>query len=127
MILQDTDVESVSSFIGIDGTNSTLNSGRIQINLKDRERALDVRCEVIQRLEPKVATGGGDPVLSAAAAGSDGGRPREPHAVPVFAGGRERRRAGDVDQPAGRKTEDDSDSERRGERSAAGRAWRLTW
>ena len=37
VILQDKDVESVSSFIGIDGTNSTLNSGRIQINLKDRE------------------------------------------------------------------------------------------
>ena len=36
LILQDKDVESVSSFIGIDGTNSTLNSGRIQINLKDR-------------------------------------------------------------------------------------------
>ena len=37
VILQDPDVESVSSFIGVDGTNSTLNSGRIQINLKDRE------------------------------------------------------------------------------------------
>jgi multidrug efflux pump len=34
-------VESVSSFIGIDGTNSTLNSGRIQINLKDRETGSD--------------------------------------------------------------------------------------
>jgi multidrug efflux pump len=33
-ILQDQDVESISSFIGIDGTNTTLNSGRIQINLK---------------------------------------------------------------------------------------------
>ena len=38
IILQDPDVESVSSFIGIDGTNTTLNSGRIQINLKDREQ-----------------------------------------------------------------------------------------
>jgi multidrug efflux pump len=33
-INQDPDVESLSSFIGIDGTNTTLNSGRIQINLK---------------------------------------------------------------------------------------------
>jgi multidrug efflux pump len=33
-ILQDPDVESISSFIGIDGTNTTVNSGRIQINLK---------------------------------------------------------------------------------------------
>ncbi len=35
VILQDPDVENLSSFIGIDGTNSTLNSGRIQINLKE--------------------------------------------------------------------------------------------
>ena len=34
MILKDPAVESLSSFIGIDGTNTTLNSGRIQINLK---------------------------------------------------------------------------------------------
>jgi multidrug efflux pump len=54
IILQDKDVESVSSFIGIDGTNSTLNSGRIQINLKDRELRKSSALEVIQRLEPKV-------------------------------------------------------------------------
>ena len=34
VILQDPAVESLSSFIGVDGTNTTLNSGRIQINLK---------------------------------------------------------------------------------------------
>src|SRR5207245_485586 len=34
MILKDPAVESLSSFIGIDGTNTTINSGRIQINLK---------------------------------------------------------------------------------------------
>jgi multidrug efflux pump len=54
-ILQDPDVESVSSFIGIDGTNSTLNSGRIQINLKDREQRKSSALQVIQRLDPKVA------------------------------------------------------------------------
>ena len=54
VILQDPDVVSVSSFIGIDGTNSTLNSGRIQINLKDRDsRSLDAE-GVIRRLQPKV-------------------------------------------------------------------------
>jgi len=37
-ILRDPAVESLSSFIGIDGTNTTLNSGRIQINLKPLER-----------------------------------------------------------------------------------------
>ena len=55
IILQDRDVESVSSFIGIDGTNSTLNSGRIQINLKDREQRKSSALDVIQRLEPQVA------------------------------------------------------------------------
>jgi multidrug efflux pump len=55
IILQDKDVESISSFIGIDGTNSTLNSGRIQINLKDREQRKSSALDVIQRLEPQVA------------------------------------------------------------------------
>ena len=37
VILKDPDVESLSSFIGVDGTNLTPNSGRIQINLKPRD------------------------------------------------------------------------------------------
>ncbi len=56
IILKDPDVESVSSFIGIDGTNTTLNSGRIQINLKDRESRSTTALEVIQRLQPNVNT-----------------------------------------------------------------------
>ncbi len=36
LILQDKDVASLSSFIGVDGTNNTLNSGRMLINLKDK-------------------------------------------------------------------------------------------
>jgi multidrug efflux pump len=55
IILKDPDVDSVSSFIGIDGTNMTLNSGRIQINLKDREQRTTTASEVIQRLGPKVS------------------------------------------------------------------------
>ena len=55
VVLNDPDVESVSSFIGIDGTNATLNSGRIQINLKDRELRTASALEVIQRLDQKVA------------------------------------------------------------------------
>ena len=55
IILKDPDVESVSSFIGIDGTNTTLNSGRIQINLKDREARSTSASDVIQRLQPQVA------------------------------------------------------------------------
>ena len=55
IILNDPDVESLSSFIGIDGTNSTLNSGRIQINLKDRESRSATALDVIRRLQPQVA------------------------------------------------------------------------
>jgi multidrug efflux pump len=55
VILEDPDVESVSSFIGIDGTNTTLNSGRIQINLKDREDRSSTATEIIQRMQPRVA------------------------------------------------------------------------
>jgi multidrug efflux pump len=54
-ILQDPDVESLSSFIGVDGTNTTLNSGRIQINLKDREKRTTSAADIIRRLEPEVA------------------------------------------------------------------------
>jgi multidrug efflux pump len=55
VILQDPDVESVSSFIGIDGTNSTLNSGRIQINLRDREERSTSASDVIRRLGPRLS------------------------------------------------------------------------
>jgi len=52
VILQDPAVESLSSFIGIDGTNTTVNSGRIQINLKPiAERKIDAS-DVIRRLSP---------------------------------------------------------------------------
>ena len=52
VILKDPAVESLSSFIGIDGTNTTLNSGRIQINLKPlEERKINVS-DVIRRLQP---------------------------------------------------------------------------
>ena len=41
-ILTDKDVASLSSFIGVDGTNNTLNSGRFLINLKDKDSRDDV-------------------------------------------------------------------------------------
>jgi multidrug efflux pump len=55
VILRDPAVESLSSFIGIDGTNTTLNTGRIQINLKPlEERKIDAS-DVIRRLQPQLA------------------------------------------------------------------------
>ncbi|HVC57478.1 MAG TPA: multidrug efflux RND transporter permease subunit [Stellaceae bacterium] len=54
-ILKDPDVVSLSSFIGVDGTNTTLNSGRMLINLKPRdERALSAS-DIIRRLEGEIA------------------------------------------------------------------------
>ncbi len=53
-ILSDPAVENLSSFIGVDGTNTTLNSGRIQINLKPLEQRKINASEVIRRLQPKL-------------------------------------------------------------------------
>ncbi len=55
VILRDPDVESLSSFIGIDGTNSTPNSGRIQINLKPHDERTATASEIIRRLQPELA------------------------------------------------------------------------
>jgi multidrug efflux pump len=55
IILQDPAVESLSSFIGVDGTNTTLNSGRIQINLKPLEQRKINASDVIRRLQPNLA------------------------------------------------------------------------
>ena len=55
IILKDPAVESISSFIGIDGTNLTLNSGRIQINLKPLEERRINASDVIRRLQPELA------------------------------------------------------------------------
>ena len=51
MILKDPAVESLSSFIGVDGTNATPNSGRIQINLKPVEDRDGSATDVIRRLQ----------------------------------------------------------------------------
>jgi multidrug efflux pump len=55
VLLADPAVASISSFIGADGTNTTLNSGRIQINLKPLAERNIPAAEVIRRLGPKLA------------------------------------------------------------------------
>ena len=54
IILQDPDVESLSSYIGVDGDNPTLNSGRMLINLKPHSERSDSASEVIARLQPQL-------------------------------------------------------------------------
>ncbi len=55
IILQDPAVDNLSSFIGIDGTNTTLNSGRILINLKPVATRKISASDVIRRLQPELA------------------------------------------------------------------------
>jgi multidrug efflux pump len=54
-ILQDKDVRGVSSFIGVDGTNMTLNTGRLLISLKPVEERSATIDEVIRRLNGETA------------------------------------------------------------------------
>ena len=55
ILLTDPAVDNISSFIGVDGTNTTLNSGRIQINLKPLDERKISATEVIRRLQQKTA------------------------------------------------------------------------
>ena len=55
VIMKDPAVKSLSSFIGIDGTNVTMNSGRIQINLKPLAQRKVSASEVIRRIQPALA------------------------------------------------------------------------
>ena len=54
-ILGDPDVESLSSFIGVDGSNVTLNSGRFLINLKPHAHRKASASEIIRRLQRETA------------------------------------------------------------------------
>jgi multidrug efflux pump len=54
VILADPAVESLTSFIGADGVNTTLNSGRISINLKPLDQRSESASDVIRRLQDSV-------------------------------------------------------------------------
>lgn len=54
IILQDPAVQSLSSYIGVDGDNATLNSGRLLINLKPHSARNLTATEVIARLQPQL-------------------------------------------------------------------------
>jgi len=55
VVLADPAVASLTSFIGVDGTNATLNAGRMLINLKPRSARDASAVEIIRRLGPKLA------------------------------------------------------------------------
>jgi len=54
-ILSDPDVESLASFIGVDGTSSTVNSGRMVINLRPLEERKSRAPAIAERLKAKMA------------------------------------------------------------------------
>ncbi len=54
-ILKDPDVENISSFIGVDGTNMTLNTGRLLINLKPRDSRKNTASDIIRSLQHETA------------------------------------------------------------------------
>jgi multidrug efflux pump len=55
-ILKDQDVVGLTSYVGIDGTNTTLNNGRFLINLKARDDRSSTAAEVARRLQSEVAS-----------------------------------------------------------------------
>ena len=55
VVLEDPAVASLSSFIGVDGVNSTLNSGRVLINLKPLSERSATATEIIRRLQDKLS------------------------------------------------------------------------
>ncbi len=54
-ILKDRDVTGLTSYVGIDGTNTTLNNGRFLINLKARDDRSSTAAEIARRLQTEVA------------------------------------------------------------------------
>jgi len=55
VVRKDPDVDHVVSFIGADGTNATVNSGRLSITLRPREKRSASSDQIIQRLKPDLA------------------------------------------------------------------------
>ncbi|MBB5031277.1 multidrug efflux RND transporter permease subunit [Prosthecobacter vanneervenii] len=53
LILEDNAVQSVSSFIGVDGVNTTPNTGRLLINLRPRHERDATAMQVVRRLQDK--------------------------------------------------------------------------
>ena len=121
VILQDPAVESLSSFIGVDGTN-TDDEQRAHSNQPEAAR----RAEGLgERRHPAAAAaagrGGRHHAVHAAGAGSDGRGPGQPDAVPVQPRGRERERTGAVGAEDRRAPPGGAGTARRGERPAGAR------
>ncbi len=89
VLLADPAVQNISSFIGADGTNTTLNSGRIQINLKPLDQRHISATQVIQRLGPKLAQVQGIRLYMQPVQDLTVDDTREPHRVSIHSRGSE--------------------------------------
>jgi multidrug efflux pump len=56
VILRDPDVTSLTSYVGIDGTNTTLNEGRFLVNLRDHDDRSESAAEIARRLQTATAS-----------------------------------------------------------------------
>jgi multidrug efflux pump len=54
-ILKDPDVENLTSFVGVDGTNQTLNTGRFLISLKEHDQRNLTASQIIRRIQNEVS------------------------------------------------------------------------
>ncbi|MGO8734545.1 MAG: efflux RND transporter permease subunit, partial [Terriglobia bacterium] len=59
VVLKDPGVQTIASFVGVDGVNLTPNNGRIQITLKPLEERDASASDIIRRLQPELAKVGG--------------------------------------------------------------------
>ena len=85
VILKDPDVVSLSSFIGVDGSNLTLNTGRFLVNLRPREDRTADASQIIRRLHARGGRRAGRGALPPAGAGPDDRDRDRGDAVPVRA------------------------------------------
>ncbi len=87
-MLHDPDVESLSSFVGVDGSNTTLNAGRMLVNLRPRDQRAATAAQITRRLEEIAGVAGISAYLPADPGPDDRG-PGQPHPVPIRPGKRQ--------------------------------------
>ncbi len=100
-ILKDPDVVSLSSFVGVDGTNQTLNTGRFLITLKPHDERRLTASAIIQRLQTEVSGSRRHRALHAAGPGPDHQFDDRQSALSFRAGRRQRHRVQHVGAKTG--------------------------
>ena len=121
VILTDPDVESLSSFIGVDGANVTLNSGRFLINLKPHAKRTATASDIIRRIQRETANVPGIALFMQPVQDLSIDTAVSANSIPVHAREPGSPDASDLDAEGVAALEPDSVDRRRGQRSAARR------